>query len=42
VGQQEGRARLQLLADRGNRAALAFYAGRGWQRLRLAPLRLRC
>jgi ribosomal protein S18 acetylase RimI-like enzyme len=35
-----GATRLQLLADRDNRAALEFYAGHGWQRTRMTPLRI--
>lgn len=34
-----GVTRLQLLADRDNRAALKFYAGHGWQHTRMTPLR---
>lgn len=37
---RHGVPRLQLLADRDNRAALKFYADRGWQRTRMIPLRI--
>ena len=36
---RRGVTRLQLLADRHNRLALKFYAGRGYQRTRMTPLR---
>ncbi|MFA5206404.1 MAG: GNAT family N-acetyltransferase [Lentisphaeria bacterium] len=37
--ERHGVTRLQLLADRDNRAALDFYAGHGWQHTRMTPLR---
>ncbi len=36
---ERGISRLQLLADRHNHAALAFYAGAGWQTTQLICLR---
>jgi GNAT superfamily N-acetyltransferase len=36
---ERGATRLQLLADRGNAPALAFYARMGWGRTRLVALR---
>lgn len=35
--ENRGATRLQLLADRGNRDALRFYARRGWRRTRMTP-----
>ncbi len=38
---EQGAARLQLLADRDNKPALAFYEHLGWSKTRLICLRLR-
>ena len=37
--EQRGLARLQLLADRDNQPALAFYDGRGWKKTRMIGLK---
>lgn len=37
----QGLKRLQLLADRENRAALEFYKAQGWNTVRMVPLRKR-
>ena len=40
-GAARGATRLQLLADRENQGALAFYAARGWNATRMVCLRRR-